>query len=133
MGTKKQSTINQFFAPMPSIDPGQTLLTKFFQSSNPEENKIQYLFEREEARRKKLEQEEKERKFALDQEKRWEEERLKYEGKPIVPGLYLGSRHAAKNFEWIEGNITAILNMSVEVKNYYEGRFVVPLNSEQHN
>lgn len=145
--SNKQTTMSQFFKPLPTTQ-NQTLETT---PSNLEENKnkFQYLFEREEIRRKKKEQEEKENmeklakeererkaeikrilkqakkeQFEKDQKQRWEEEKLKYEGKQIIPGLYLGSRLAAKNLDWINGNISAILNVSQEVKNYFEGKFV---------
>ena len=152
---KKQGKMDQFFKPL-QMDRGQTLMTKFFTSSNKEENKFQYLFEREEARRKKIEQDlqekiERERaeerrikqekrkqekeaeklRFEADQEMRWQEEKLKYEGKFIIPGFYLGSRYAAQNLEWINGSITAILNVSQEVKNYFEGHFVKPVTVSQ--
>ena len=158
MAKQKQSTMGQFFAPLPESSKGQTLLTKFFTSSNTEENKFQYLFEREEARRKKLEQQEKEKierikeeerqrkkkikeqerieakkQFEEDQQKRWEEEKLKHEGKFIIDGLYLGSRFVAKNYDWINGHVTAILNVSQEVKNYFEGEYVVDLNQSSNH
>jgi hypothetical protein len=131
-------------------------LTKFFTSTNPTENKFQYLFEREEARLKKeqedvarqaeeeqrllkLQKQEERKKKAEerkklqaeiqlqmeeDQNRRWEEEEKRYEGKLIIPGLYLGSRLAAKNPDWLFISVTAVLNVTQEVKNYFEGSFV---------
>lgn len=153
---QKQAKMGEFFQPLPSSQANQTLLTKFFKSSNVEDNKYQYLFEREEARRKKIEQEEKEKleklkqeekkrkqeirrkakeakkeQFEVDQHIRWEEEKLKHVGKQIIPGLYVGSRLAAKNLDWINGHVTAILNVSQEVKNYFEGRFVSHVHPNQ--
>jgi protein-tyrosine phosphatase len=151
-----QTKLNQFFTPLADTSKKQTLLTKFFSSSNPTENKFQYLFEREEARKEKereelarraeeeanvlklQKQEERKRRaeerkklqaelnrqMEEDQHRRWEEEEKRYEGKLIIPGLYLGSRLAAKNPDWLLHSVTAVLNVSQEVKNYFEGSFV---------
>eukprot|EP00727_Mastigamoeba_balamuthi_P003112 m51a1_g12799 putative dual specificity protein phosphatase 1-like (277) ;mRNA; r:1762-2737 len=41
-------------------------------------------------------------------------------GIEISPGLYLGTKHVASNGDWIaEAGIRAVLNVSVEVKNYF--------------
>ena len=63
MPPKKQATINKFFQPDTASKPAQptaeekgkqTLLTKFFTCSSPAEGKFEYLFQREEARRKQF-------------------------------------------------------------------------------
>ena len=165
MPPKKQATINKFFQPDTASKPAQptaeekgkqTLLTKFFTCSSPAEGKFEYLFQREEARRKQLqEQQEKLRlaqendekkqrrdlrkqqreqrklKYEEEQQSMMEEQRQKFEGRVIIPGLYLGSRLAAKNYDWLDGNVTAILNVSMEVKNYCEGEFVSVLKKSQ--
>ena len=65
MPPKKQATINKFFQPDTASKPAQptaeekgkqTLLTKFFTCSSPAEGKFEYLFQREEARRKQLQE-----------------------------------------------------------------------------
>ncbi len=47
-------------------------------------------------------------------------ESKKTEGTQIVPGLFLGSRLAALNWDWLYPNVKRVLNVTAEVKNYYE-------------
>ena len=124
----------------------QACLTKFFVSSNPDENYYHYVFEREAAKEKKLleereaklkllREEERKKKALLKKEaKERREQRLqeqkeareealrqKYEGIEILPGLYLGNRLVAMNSEWLQKHVRFVLNCTREVSNYYEG------------
>lgn len=50
------------------------------------------------------------------------DELRKSEGREIVPGVFLGSRLAAMNYEWLaEKGIRYVLNVTGETRNYYEG------------
>jgi protein-tyrosine phosphatase len=128
----------------------QSLITKFFKTpTNSKQPYYEFLFEKEEAERKKREEEEERRRIEeeeriakeeaeaaerrrikreLLQAKREEERKLKEEaakkkteGRVIFPGLYLGSRLAAQNRDWLCQNyIKYVLNVTSETRNYYE-------------
>ena len=48
------------------------------------------------------------------------QESRKGEGREIIPGLFLGSRLAALNYEWLKDNVKYILNVTGDLQNYYE-------------
>ncbi len=76
----------------------------------------------EEQKRKREEKKEKEREEKLRRIEEWERrDEEKMRGKKIIDGLYLGNRHVAKNRNWmLEVNCTHVLNVSSEVKNYFQ-------------
>ncbi|PRP85383.1 hypothetical protein PROFUN_07091 [Planoprotostelium fungivorum] len=116
----------------PPKGPKQSLLSLFFKLSGEGSNHKKEENERREKnmrdkgkkskreeRRKKKEEDKANRLMALA--KKEEEYRMKTEGKHIVPGLYLGSRLAALNWEWVtQSNVGFILNVTAETKNYFE-------------
>ncbi|KAH3764043.1 dual specificity protein phosphatase 9 [Pelomyxa schiedti] len=56
-----------------------------------------------------------------EQELRNKKAQAESEGFQVVPGLYFGSRFAASNEEWLEETkIRHIVNLTSEVKNYFE-------------
>ncbi len=45
----------------------------------------------------------------------------KFPGQEIIPGLYLGGKHDAKNFDWMsENGVKVVVNAAKEVRNFHE-------------
>lgn len=81
------------------------------QAQKREENK------RKRQEKRKLELEEKNRK----QEELQKQEEEKRRGKEIIPGLYLGNRHVAKNGPWMEEyRCRYVVNVTSELRNHFE-------------
>lgn len=71
--------------------------------------------------RQKQLKEEKDRKDEEEQERLQKKLDESMIGKEIYQGIYLGSKHAAKNLEFFEKcSVKSVVNMTTEIKNYHE-------------
>jgi Dual specificity phosphatase, catalytic domain len=138
----------------------QCLMTKFFRPQGG--GKVvahEYLFQLEEARREKMETEERAREEArraalrklraeerrklreqakLEKAARHAELQAQFErnqvGKHIIERLFLGSAAAAGNWEWFcEAGVTAVLNATSSVPNHFEGDLLERMCHQDEN
>jgi len=91
-----------------------------------EEERQRLELERAQKREEDRKKREEKRKIELEEKQKKQEElrikdELKYLGKQIIPGLYLGNRHVAKNTEWMLSTACRyVVNVTSELKNHYE-------------
>eukprot|EP01104_Vermistella_antarctica_P000132 TRINITY_DN1015_c1_g1_i1.p1 TRINITY_DN1015_c1_g1~~TRINITY_DN1015_c1_g1_i1.p1 ORF type:complete len:629 (-),score=216.83 TRINITY_DN1015_c1_g1_i1:3-1814(-) len=132
-----QALMTAFFV---SSDPGSNQFKYLFEREAHErklrEEAAAKKIREEEERLRRIHQEElqrraeeRKRKRLLEKERKEEERRVRqaaYErsmrGREIVPGLYLGSRLAAMNYEWLSQHAGNVLNVTHSIAHFYENQ-----------